>query len=126
MFIVAPGRAELRIAKAIECKGVPVGLWPDYDACDLSVFDARPWVADIKAWRNPLRLARQLRRRRFEVPADADRAYVVIAQEQIRRQRDYLTRLRRECPEVRPGQPVVAISEKEFIELVEQRLAGEQ
>ncbi|HMA45943.1 MAG TPA: hypothetical protein VKP11_01820 [Frankiaceae bacterium] len=66
-FITGPGRAELRIARAVERKGVPVRLWPDFDACDLSVFDERPWVADVKAWRNPVRLARRRRR-----PAAAD------------------------------------------------------
>lgn len=124
-FITAPGRAELRIAQAVADMGVPVILWPDFDACDLSVFAERPWVADVKAWRNPTRLGRALRNRMFSVPADADRAFVVIGQEQVRAQQRYIERLRRACPAVRPGQPVLAVSEKQFLDAVRRRVEGE-
>lgn len=124
-FIVAPGRAELRIAHAIEGMGGPVRLWPDYDACDLSVFDDRPWVADVKAWRNPARLARRLRARRFAVPANAEKAFIVIAGEQLKGQPDYIKLLHKACPEVRPGQQIVAVSEADFLRQVERRLAGQ-
>jgi len=121
-FIVAPGRAELRIAEAIENRGVAVRLWPDYDACDLSVFDdSRPWVADVKAWRNPVRLAHRLRDRPFEPPNNAERAYIVVAGEQLKGQPDYLARLHRACPQVGPGQRVEAVTEPEFIKLVSLR-----
>jgi hypothetical protein len=121
-FIVAPGRAELRIAQAIQRKGALVLLWPDFDACDLSVFAVRPWVVDVKAWRNPVRLARRLRERRFPVPADAEKAFIVIAHEQVRAHPNYLARLHKACPEVRPGQRVVAVSETEFLRQVERRM----
>lgn len=124
-FIAAPGRAELRIARAVADLGVPVELWPDFDACDLSVFGERPWVADVKAWRNPTRLGRALRTRMFTVPAGTDRAFVVIGQEQVRAQQRYIERLRRACPAVRPGQRVVAMSEKQFLETVRRRVENE-
>ncbi|WP_433300968.1 hypothetical protein ACQP2F_04740 [Actinoplanes sp. CA-030573] len=124
-FIAAPGRAELRIAQAIEGMGASVALWPDFDACDLSVFAERPWVADVKAWRNPTRLGRALRARMFTVPADAERAFIVIGQEQVRAQQRYIERLRRACPAVRPGQRVLAVSEKQFLEAVRRRVENE-
>jgi hypothetical protein len=124
-YIVTPGRAELRIADMIGSTGVPVQLWPDYDACDLAVFDDRPWAADVKAWRNPNRLARHLKARRFTVPADAERAFIVIAREQLKGQPDYLKRLHKACPEVRPGQPIVAVSEADFLGHIQRRLAGQ-
>ncbi|RSM46224.1 hypothetical protein DMB66_49960 [Actinoplanes sp. ATCC 53533] len=124
-FITAPGRAELRIAQVVADMGVAVELWPDFDACDLSVFAERPWVADVKAWRNPTRLGRALRARMFSVPAHADRAYVVVGQEQVRAQQRYIERLRRACPAVRPGQRVVAVSEKQFVEAVRRRVENE-
>jgi hypothetical protein len=120
-FIVAPGRAELRIARAIERSGIAVRLWPNFDACDLEVFAQRPWAVDVKAWRNPLRLAQRLRQRPFHPPAGADQAYIVIAKEQARAHPGYVERLRKTCPELRPGQPVVAVSETDFLATVEQR-----
>ncbi|MBI1758769.1 MAG: hypothetical protein HYR62_06035 [Actinobacteria bacterium] len=124
-FIAAPGRAELRIADAVAKLGVAVRLWPDFDSCDLAVFTDRPWVADVKAWRNPARLARQLQERLFRVPPDAERAYVVIAQEQVKAHPGYLQRLRTACPQVRPGRSIVAVSERDFLKAVRQR-AGAQ
>ncbi|MEV1328425.1 hypothetical protein AB0J20_02470 [Micromonospora costi] len=124
-FITAPGRAELRIADAIGKLGVSVALWPDFDACDIAVFAERPWVADIKAWRNPVRLARRLRERLFTVSPEAERAYVVIGQEQVKAHPRYVARLRKACPQVRPGQRIVAVSETEFIGAVKRRVEAE-
>ncbi|GLY21628.1 hypothetical protein [Micromonospora sp. NBRC 101691] len=124
-FITAPGRAELRIADAIGKLGVPVALWPDFDACDISVFEERPWVADVKAWRSPVRLARRLRERLFTVPSEAERAYVVIGREQVTAHPRYVARLRKACPQVRPGQRIVAVSEAEFITAVKRRVEAE-
>ncbi len=120
-FITAPGRAELRIADALARLKVPVRLWPDFDACDIAVFGERPWVADVKAWRNPLRLARQLRQRLFSVPAEAEKAFIVIGQEQVKAHPRYLERLRKACPQVRRGQRIVAVSEAEFVRMVRKR-----
>ncbi|MEV6373611.1 hypothetical protein [Micromonospora musae] len=121
-FITAPGRAELRIADTIGKLGVSVALWPDFDACDIAVFTEQPWVADIKAWRNPVRLARRLRERLFTVPPEAERAYVVVGQEQVKAHPRYVARLRKACPQVRPGQRIVAVSEAEFIDAVKRRV----
>jgi hypothetical protein len=121
-FITGPGRAELRIAQTIEASGGSVQLWPDFDTWDLSIFDDRPWVVDVKAWRNPIRLARNLRDKHFRVPVDAERAYVVIANEQIQGHQNYLKRLRKSCPQLRPGQQVVAIGETAFVREVVRRL----
>lgn len=120
-FVTAPGRAELRIADALLGLGVPAQLWPDFDACDIAVFDEQPWVADVKAWRNPIRLARRLRERLFTVPAEAEKAFIVIGQEQVKAHPRYLDRLRKACPRVRPGQRVVAVSEAEFVRAVRKR-----
>jgi hypothetical protein len=121
-FIVAPGRAEVRIANIIKGKGIAVQLWPNFDACDLSVFESQPWAVDVKAWRNPLRLAHRLRQRPFHPLAGADRTYIVIAKEQVQAQPRYIERLRKACPDLRPGQPVVAVSETDFLGAVSRRL----
>jgi hypothetical protein len=120
-FIAGPGRAELRIAEAVSELGVTVRLWPDFDAYDLSAFDQKPWVADVKAWRSPTRLARRLRQGLFAVPDDADRAFIVIAREQVRAHPGYLDRLQRACPAVGRGQRIVAVSEDQFLNAVSRR-----
>lgn len=120
-FITGPGRAELRIAKTVERTGVPVTLWPDFDTFDLSVFADRPWVADVKAWRHPARLASRLRDRLFTVPAEAGQAFIVIANEQVKAAPRYLERLHNACPAVRPGQRIVAVSEADFVRRVTTR-----
>ncbi|GGN18720.1 hypothetical protein GCM10010109_31970 [Actinoplanes campanulatus] len=117
-FVTGPGRAELRIAEAIEAMGVPVQLWPDFDSCDLAVFADRPWVADIKAWRNPTRLGRALRERMFRVPPEAEKAYIVIGSEQVRMHPRYVAVLRRACPALKPGKRVTAVAEKQFLDAV--------
>lgn len=125
-FITGPGRAELRIAGAVSALGVDTALWPEFDTYDLSVFGERPWVADIKAWRNPIRLANRLRKGPFAVPKDAERAYVVIAREQVMAYPRYLDRLRKACPAVRHGQRIVAVSEDQFLSAVRRRVEAER
>ena len=120
-FVTGPGRAELRISEAVAAMGVPVRLWPDFDTCDLAVFGDQPWVADVKAWRNPTRLGRSLRERLFTVPAEAKRAFIVVAQEQVNAHRRYVELLRRACPALRPGNRIVAVSEKQFLKLVKEQ-----
>jgi len=120
-FITAPGRAELRIAKAAQAMGAPVALWPDFDAYDLAVFEDRPWVVDVKAWRNPVRLGRSLRGRLFTVPPEAERAFIVIAKEQARAQERYMERLRHACPELRRGR-IAAVTESQFLAQVRRRM----
>ncbi|MEV8374992.1 hypothetical protein AB0P21_19810 [Kribbella sp. NPDC056861] len=125
-FIAGPGRAELRIAQALTELGVETALWPDFDTYDLAAFSERPWVVDVKAWRNPIRLARRLRDRPFVPPAEAERAFIVIAREQIRAQRRYLDRLRKACPPLRSGQRLVAVSEDQFLDAVRRRTETER
>jgi hypothetical protein len=120
-FVVAPGRAELRIAAALHDEGIPVELWPDYDAADLSVFTDDPWVVDVKAWRNPARLASKLRARPFSPPPSAQRAFIVIAQEQVDQAQRYVERLRAACPDLRRSGRVEAVSERRFLQLARQR-----
>ncbi|HYU85339.1 MAG TPA: hypothetical protein VEK80_11095 [Kribbellaceae bacterium] len=125
-FITGPGRAELRIADAVTNLGVAARLWPDFDTYDLSVFAKHSWVVDVKAWRNPIRLAHNLRERLFAVPKDAERAYIVIAREQVKSHSRYLDRLRKACPAVRRGQRIVAVSEDQFLNAVRRRVEAER
>lgn len=117
-FITGPGRAELRIAKKVQALGAAVELWPDFDAWDLSVFTGDAWVADVKAWRNPTRLGHALARQSLSVPPGARGAFIVIAREQLQGQQRYLDRLRAACPQVRRGQRIEAITEREFLKRV--------
>ncbi|WP_434450074.1 hypothetical protein [Lentzea sp. E54] len=117
MFVSGPGRAELRIAKALERAGLTVRLWPDFDACD--VFPVQvPWAADVKSWTNPVRLAWRLTERPFLVPRDAERGFIVIAKEQTTGRPEYLRALRNHCAWLKGQSRVEVVSEKTYIDRV--------
>ncbi|GAA4243247.1 pPIWI_RE_Y domain-containing protein [Dactylosporangium darangshiense] len=124
-FIAAPGRAELRIADSLRAAGVPIELWPRFDACDLAVFSTDVWAVDVKAWASPTRLAARLAARPFHPPSDASRAFIVIADEQCRARPGYLRQLVRALPSLGPGGRVTAMSEREFSGEVKRRLKEE-
>lgn len=58
-YILAPGRPELALAKALTALGLTVELWPGVDRYDLRVLLPRGeiWAIDIKDWTNPMQLA---------------------------------------------------------------------
>ncbi len=117
MFVSGPGRAELRIAKALERAGLTVRLWPDFDACD--VFPVQvPWAADVKSWTNPVRLAWRLTERPFLVPRDAERGFIVIAKEQTTGRPEYLRALRNHCAWLKGQSRVEVVSEKTYVDRV--------
>lgn len=62
VFVAAPGRAELRLAKALAKRGVAVELWPAFDRYDLrlSFADGTVWAVDVKDWQSPYLLAKKL------------------------------------------------------------------
>lgn len=117
MFVSGPGRAELRIAEALERAGVTVRLWPNFDACDVLPVEV-PWAADVKSWTNPVRLAWRLNERPFVVPPGAERGFIVIAKEQTTGRSEYLRTLRSHCGWLKGQSRVEAVSEKTFIERV--------
>lgn len=117
MFVSGPGRAELRIAKALERAGVTARLWPDFDACDVLPVEV-PWAADVKSWTNPVRLAWRLTERPFVIPRGAERGFIVIAKEQTAGRPEYLRALRNHCTWLKGQSRVEAVSEKTFIERV--------
>lgn len=59
-YIVAPGKAELRLAERLAALGLDVTLWPAYDAYDLRVGfpSGEAWAVDVKDWENPFLLAK--------------------------------------------------------------------
>lgn len=125
MFVTVPGRAELRIAAGLTRRDVPFELWPDFDTFDLSVFTERPWLVDVKAWRNPARLGRHLRSKPIFVPATAERGFVVVAAEETRRSQRYVERLCGACPGLGRGR-LEALSERQFLMRVDRRHRGER
>ncbi|MFB9902872.1 pPIWI_RE_Y domain-containing protein [Allokutzneria oryzae] len=118
MFISGPGRAELRIADALRRHGLNVHLWPGFDACDI-LPESVPWAADVKSWTNPVRLAWRLTERPFIVPDNAERGYIVIAQEQTRGRPEYIRALRNHCSWLKKASTrVEVVTEKTYIDRV--------
>jgi hypothetical protein len=115
MFVSGPGRAELRIATALERAGLTVNLWPDFDACDVSPVEV-PWAADVKSWTNPVRLAWRLTERPFLLPRDAERGFIVIAKEQTTGRPEYLRALRNHCTWLKNQYRIEVVSEKTYVD----------
>jgi hypothetical protein len=116
-FVSGPGRAELRIAMALQRAGLTVQLWPDFDACDVLPKEV-PWAADVKSWTNPVRLAWRLTERPFKVPRGAERGFIVIAKEQTAGRPEYLRSLRNHIPWLKGQSHVQVVSEKTYISRV--------
>jgi restriction endonuclease in pPIWI_RE module len=127
MFVTAPGRAELRIAHAIErrlgSEKVTVALWPDYDSCDV-LPDGLAWPADVKSWANPVRLARRLNEHPFRPPPGAERAFIVIAQEQTAGRPHYIRTVHRHCDWLKRSRHVRVVTEQNYINGVVKQIRG--
>jgi hypothetical protein len=123
MFVAAPGRAELRIARRLEADGIAMRRWPDYDACDLVPAQAA-LPADVKSWANPVRLARRLDTRPPRVPAGAKRFFVVIAREQTQGRPHYLRALRTHSRWLRQNSHVEAVTEDAYVRRVKRWIGG--
>ena len=121
IFVAGPGRAELRIARAIErglrAEQVKVGLWPGYDTCDV-LPDGLAWPADVKSWANPVRLARRLDKHPFRPPPDAEKAFIVIAREQVSGRPHYLRTVFRHCGWLQRTRHVEVVSEQTYVKRV--------
>ena len=65
MYVGVPGLSELKLADELaKIKGVEIGLWPGFDAYDLRVVftgTGEAWAVDVKDYRNPARLAREVK-----------------------------------------------------------------
>ncbi len=114
-FIAAPGRAELRLARRLQKRGLEVELWPSFDAYDLRVVfpEGRAWAVDVKDWANPFLLGRQV----HPIPPTPawDRAFFVFPQDRLRRP-DYLRAVLGGSP------PTEALMERTFLKRVDQAL----
>ncbi|WP_306356740.1 MULTISPECIES: hypothetical protein [unclassified Nocardia] len=125
MFVTAPGRPEIRIAKAIERalkkERVKVHLWPGYDSCDL-LPEGLAWPADVKSWANPVRLARRLTEKPFRPPEGSERAFIVIAQEQVRGREHYVRTVRQHCEWLKRSRHIEVVTERAYIQRVVARL----
>jgi hypothetical protein len=123
MFVAGPGRAELRIARSLEDKGIKVQLWPAFDACDV-LPEGLAWPADVKSWGNPVRLARRLTKRPFRPPPGSERGFIVIAKEQTTGRPDYVRAVRHHCQWLRENKHVEVVTEQTYVNRVVARLRG--
>ncbi|WP_157751184.1 pPIWI_RE_Y domain-containing protein [Actinoplanes derwentensis] len=120
-YISLPGRPEADLARALEKRGATVVWWPDVDAYDLLVIwpDGRRWGIDVKDWRTPYALALRLRPLP-SYPAGHEFAYtegfVIIPDDRTRKQRNYLTILRRHSAALREQPRTTALSVSQLMD----------
>lgn len=95
-YVVGAGVYEIAAANGIRAAGVPVELWPYYDRYDLRITfsDGHTWAVDIKDWRFPHLLARQLRPLANEGSYAWTRAFYAIPDDRVKDNPNYLTFLR--------------------------------
>ena len=94
MYIGVPGLSELMLARDLaKIKGVETELWPEFDAYDVRVTFANTgeaWAVDVKDFRNPTRLAREVRP--FGAAPSWDHAFYAFPEH--RRSRGYMQTFR--------------------------------
>ena len=94
MYIGVPGLSELTLARDLaKIKGVETELWPEFDAYDVRVIfsgTGEAWAVDVKDFRNPARLAREVQP--FRADPSWDQAFYAFPEH--RRSRAYLQTFR--------------------------------
>ena len=118
-YIVAPGRYEVSAFRRLSDIGVGVELWPSFDRYDLRIAfaDGEHWAVDVKDWRYPHLLARQLLPLRSDSASVWDRAFYAVPDARVQEKPSYLTFLR----SVSMQQDFTVVTVSELIELVRQR-----
>lgn len=94
-YVVAPGIYELNLADEVEAFGLICQLWPSYDRYDVRVIfdDGEVWAIDVKDWKYPHLLGRQLTTFADDAP-DWQHAFFAIPDVRVTENRAYLTTLR--------------------------------
>ena len=99
MYVGVPGLSELQLTKELaKMKGVETELWPEFDAYDLKITfkgTGEVWAIDVKDYRNPTRLAREVKPFRADPPWD--QAFYAFPQH--RRSRGYMEAFRNLRPD---------------------------
>lgn len=121
LFVTEPGRAELKLDRALRRLGLTPELWPDFDAYDLRITfpDGQVWAVDVKDWASPVLLGRQARPLRRQ--PEYDRGFIVVPQHRLRR-RNYLTIVRENMP-AGIGNQIGVAGEHAFIAQARKHLA---
>ncbi|MBZ0280760.1 MAG: hypothetical protein K8L97_08455 [Anaerolineae bacterium] len=119
-FITAPGLAEIRLATAIEERGINVELWPMYDRYDIRIIfpDKDIWAVDVKDWANPFLLARQVK----PIPRTPvwDKAFFIFPDERRIQRSDYLRAFRNNCEIL--GKDTDAMFDIQLLKKIDQKL----
>jgi hypothetical protein len=91
-YIVAPGIYEINAMKQLRALGLSVELWPGYDTYDLHIAfsNGDGWAVDVKDWRFPHLLARQLTPLQEVDGYRLTRAIYAVPDERVRENQNYL------------------------------------
>ncbi|MBX9386928.1 hypothetical protein ACFPZ0_00670 [Streptomonospora nanhaiensis] len=105
-FVTGPGRAEMSLKEMFERAGLPVQMWPGYDAYDLRVVfpDGWVWAVDVKDWAHPGLLGRSA----APMPTDPpyDEAFWAVPGHRVRARPDYVAVFTRNRPAMAAAPPL--------------------
>ncbi|MDW8145207.1 MAG: hypothetical protein RMJ48_02740 [Roseiflexaceae bacterium] len=121
-YIAAPGRTELRLARAFAAMGLQVELWPAFDRYDLRVTfpDETVWALDVKDWSNPFLLARNVNHKPFPSDPPWRRAFFVFPDARCNQRPDYVRAFKSVCRVL--SDHVSACCERDVLQEAEQTL----
>lgn len=120
VFITGPGLAETDLETRLTEIGLPVQMWPNFDAYDLRITfpDGEVWAVDVKDRANPALLGRAARPLPSRPPHDL--AFLVVPRYRFDEREDY----RRVFHHHRTGAPhgrIDLLTDQEFVERVQAR-----
>lgn len=106
-FVTGPGRAELDLEARVRQLGLPVEMWPGYDAYDLRITfpDDHVWAIDVKDWANPALLGREAAPVRPDPPYHE--AFWVVPRHRVDARPGYLRAYVRNRPAAAKNLPLV-------------------
>ncbi|MFE1510156.1 hypothetical protein ACE1N8_27255 [Streptomyces sp. DSM 116494] len=121
-FVTGPGRAEASLEGLLTGLGLPVEMWPGFDAYDLRVTfpDGLVWAVDVKDWAHPGLLGRHARPVRRTPPYDE--AFWVVPHHRIEARPDYLAVYERHRPPEADG--LRLLTDRQLTAAAAERLAA--
>lgn len=123
-YITGPGLFEVKLEKEMKSLGLPVEMWPNYDAVDLLITfpDNVKWAVDVKDYANPSVLGHRFTR----IPSKPthDRGFLVVPEYRFKADRSYPRRFAHARELAGHGKDIVPTRDTHFVKDVKAKLAN--
>lgn len=122
-YITGPGLFEVQLEEQMKALGLPVEMWPNYDAVDLLITfpDNVRWAVDVKDYAHPGVLGHRFKR--FPSKPSHDAAFLVVPEYRFKADRGYARRFAHGRELAGRGSDTVPIPDSHFVNKVKAKLA---